>query len=210
MKMIIVKIIPTTLLGIIVMMMFAAVVVVHGESEIISPTMGGDLTIEDWGEIEMFPQDTIVGKTVTFEIVGQNDVWLYPTMSCDDSEGGIFVGPTTPGDTTASYTFETDDGSQVGNNVLFVNQASGDPCANENQIQIRVFSTQADFEVVQSGLADGGSGLGPDTNGNITADDATPPTTNGGTSGGLSIFGWKHETLVFLAMFMIGTTFLGL
>ena len=136
--------------------------------------------------------------------------------SCDDPEGSVLVGPTTSGDTTASYTFQTDDGSTGGNNVLFVNQASGDPCANENQIQIRVFSTQQDFEVVQSGLVSGGSGLGTDTNGgDITTDGGeedgtTPPTTSGGTSVGLSGFNWNGEALLFLAMFMIGTTFLGL
>lgn len=139
--------------------------------DIIGPMEATDLLIDPWvppdTESEGFyPLDTIVGKTITFswtDTDGLQDVWIHPTGDCNP-EGSIFVGPETSGATTANYTFTETDGSIVGTNVFFTSQIDNH-CSEGQQISIRIFSTQQDFEVVQSGGV-----ASPGSDGQVTAD----------------------------------------
>jgi hypothetical protein len=141
--------------------------------DIIGPIEANDLVVESWvppsteSDEGFFPLDTVVGKMITFmwtEADGPQDVWIHPTGDCT-TEGSIFVGPTTSGDTKATYTFMESDGSMIGNNVFFTSQIDNH-CSDGQQISIRIFSTQQDFEVVQSGGV-----AAPGTDGQVTPDE---------------------------------------
>ena len=103
------------------------------------------------------PIDAVVGDFVTFDWVGGkfHNVYFHPNDSCAIDDTRVEIGLTSP----ATYTFKEEDGSPMGNTMLFTCDVTGH-CNSGMQIAIRVFSTQADLDVV-SGSGAGGSGLAP-------------------------------------------------
>eukprot|EP00934_Nitzschia_sp_Nitz4_P000276 Nitzschia sp. Nitz4//scaffold87_size112219//18785//19600//NITZ4_004063-RA/size112219-processed-gene-0.18-mRNA-1//-1//CDS//3329559336//276//frame0 len=102
---------------------------------------GADTEI-DWaiptdGSSAYDPIEVSVGDTIVFNWVGTHSVFIYPSMSCDDSTDAVEIGSTTG----ASYTFQESDGSPEGTTHFFVcGVGQGAHCNAGQQIMVTVFS----------------------------------------------------------------------
>ena len=81
-------------------------------------TSEGNLIHADWSFVLYDTVNVLVGDTIEFSWTGYHDIWIHPSLNCDDTTGSINVATAVYGG-TAQYTFQSSDGAASGKEMFF-------------------------------------------------------------------------------------------